>query len=67
MEVAWRDPLTGYGAQSAAQLDARLGRWVNQTPMDATSLRILTTYQQLAYQLSHYHQFQQKHQFYDNE
>ena len=24
MEVAWRDPSTGYGAQSAAQLDAEL-------------------------------------------
>ena len=55
------DPSTGYGAQSAAQLDTKLFRWVNQTPMDITSLKLLTTYQYLDYQLYCHHQLHQKH------
>ena len=61
MKVAWMDPSTRYGAQFAAQLDDKLGRWVHQIPTDTSSLRLLTAYWQLAYQLSHYHQFYQKH------
>ena len=67
MEVAWRDPSTGYGAQSVTQLDAKLERWAHQTPMDTNSLRLLTTYQHLTYQFSHHYQFHQKHQWYDDE
>ena len=62
MEVAWRDPSTGYGAQNVVQLDAALEKLVHQILMNITSLRLLTTYQHLAYQLFHHHQFHQKHQ-----
>ena len=54
-------------AQSVGQLDAKLGRWAHQIPMDTNYLRLLTTYKHLAYQLSHYQKFHQKHQWYENE
>ena len=60
------DPSTGYGAQSVAQLDAKLERWVHQILMGTNSLRLLTTYQHLTYQLFHHHQCHQKHQWHDN-
>ena len=61
-----RDLSNGYGAQSVAQLDAKLERWDHQTLMDTNSLRLLKNYQNLAYQLSHYNQFHQKHQWHDD-
>ena len=67
MEVAWRNPLIGYGAQSSAQLDAILERYVHQIPNDTTSLRLQATYQHLAYQFSYCNPFYQKHRGYDND
>ena len=59
MDAAWKDPLTRYGAQNVAQLDAKLRRWAHQTSMDTNSLKLLTTYHHLAYQLFYHHQFHQ--------